>query len=77
LDDVKDHMGDRTSDMSYLVYREKILPFGGWVNSILAARNEFAAAHNLPARKYPFDWDDFHTGADGRSSVAITCVLCE
>jgi hexosaminidase len=77
LDDVKDHMGDRTGDMSYLVYREKILPFGGWVNSILAARNEFAAAHNLPARKYPFDWDDFHTGADGHSSVAITCVLCE
>jgi hypothetical protein len=31
LDDVKDHLSDRTVDMSYLVYRELILPFGEWV----------------------------------------------
>jgi hexosaminidase len=59
LDDVKDHLPDRTVDMSYLVYREKILPFGQWVNAIAAARNQFAAAHNLPARNYQFDWQDF------------------
>jgi hexosaminidase len=31
LDDVKDHLPDRTVDMSYLVYRELMLPFGDWV----------------------------------------------
>ena len=41
-DDVQDYPADRTVDMSYLVYREKILPFGDWVNSILTARNQFA-----------------------------------
>jgi hypothetical protein len=58
LDDVKDHLPDRTVDMSYLVYREKLLPFGTWVNSIAAARNQFAAAHNLAARTYQLSWDD-------------------
>jgi hexosaminidase len=59
LDDVKDHLPDRTIDMSYLVYREKILPFGEWVSAIAAARNKFAAAHNLPSRNYRLAWDDF------------------
>ncbi|MGB8480890.1 MAG: glycoside hydrolase family 20 zincin-like fold domain-containing protein [Acidobacteriaceae bacterium] len=59
LDDVKDHLPDRTTDMSYLVYREKLLPFGEWVNAIAAARNRFAAAHNLPTRNYRLAWDDF------------------
>jgi hexosaminidase len=59
LNDVKDHLPDRTADMSYLVYREKILPFGEWVNAIAAARNQFAAAHNLPTRNYRLAWDDF------------------
>jgi hexosaminidase len=60
LDDVKDHLPDRTTDMSYLVYREKLLPFGEWVNAIAAARNQFAAAHQLPARNYRLAWDDFN-----------------
>lgn len=59
LDDVKDHLPDRTIDMSYVVYREKLLPFGEWVNAIAAARNQFAAAHNLPTRNYHLAWDDF------------------
>jgi hypothetical protein len=58
LDDVKDHLPDRTVDMSYLVYRETLFPFGTWVNSIAAARNQFAAAHNLPVRNYQLSWDD-------------------
>jgi hypothetical protein len=45
--------------MTYLVYREKILPFGQWVNAIADARNQFAAAHNLPARNYHLAWQDF------------------
>ncbi|MEO6923003.1 MAG: hypothetical protein ABI142_04200, partial [Bryocella sp.] len=61
LDDVKDHLPDRTVDMTYLLYREKLLPFGEWVNSILAARNKFAAAHHLPVRDYRLAWDDFTT----------------
>jgi hypothetical protein len=59
LDDVKDHLPNRTVDMSYLVYRETLLPFGAWVNSIAAARNQFATAHHLPARNYRLAWDDF------------------
>ncbi len=58
LDDVKDHLPDRTVDMSYLVYRETLLPFGTWVNSIAAARNQYAAAHNLKVRDYRLSWGD-------------------
>ena len=58
LDDVKDHEADRTVDLSYLVYREKILPFGEWVNAILASRNQYAAAHQLPPRDIRWNWDD-------------------
>jgi hypothetical protein len=32
--------------------------FGDWVNAILSARNQFAAAHRLPARDERFDWSD-------------------
>ncbi|HLK18066.1 MAG TPA: beta-N-acetylhexosaminidase [Bryobacteraceae bacterium] len=58
LDDVKDHVPDRTVDMSYLVYRELQLPFGDWVNGILRARNQYAAAHQLPQTSISFDWQD-------------------
>jgi hexosaminidase len=59
LDDVKDHLPGRTADMSYLVYREKLLPFGDWVNAIAVARNQFATAHHLPVRDYHLSWDNF------------------
>ncbi len=58
LDDVKDHLPDRTTDMSYLIYREKLLHFGTWANGIAAARNRFAAAHHLPARDYHLAWQE-------------------
>ncbi len=58
LDDVKDHLPDRTTDMSYLVYRELLLPFGDWVNQVLNARNAYALAHGIPARNGRFDWAD-------------------
>ncbi len=58
LDDVKDHVPDRTVDMSYLVYRELQLPFGEWVNAIIRARNQYAAAHQLPENSLAFDWQD-------------------
>src|SRR5579864_399257 len=58
LDDVKDHVPDRTVDMSYLVERELRVPFGEWVAAIRTARNQFAAANHLPADARRFDWLD-------------------
>jgi hexosaminidase len=62
LDDVKDHVPDRTVDMSYLVERELRLPFGEWVAAIRAARNQFAAANHLPTDSRRFDWRDLEAG---------------
>ena len=58
LDDVKDHVPDRTVDMTYLVYRELQLPFGEWVSALRASRNQYAAARHLPEKKGEFDWRD-------------------
>jgi hypothetical protein len=58
LDDVKDHLPDRTVDMSYLVWRELLLPFGEWVEKIQSARNAYAQRNQLPARSVRFDWRD-------------------
>jgi hypothetical protein len=58
LDDVKDHVGDRTVDLSYMIQRELLLPLGEWVNQVRMARNEYAQAHNLPADNRAFDWKD-------------------
>jgi hypothetical protein len=63
VDDVKDHLPVRTVDMSYLVYRELRYPLGEWANQILAARNQYAQAHQLPTRQVRFDWKDTSTFA--------------
>lgn len=68
LDDVMDPLADRTVDMSYLVYREKLLPFGTWVDSVLASRNEYAISHRLPVRQYRLSWDSFNTGSPGSAA---------
>src|SRR5579883_2448946 len=60
LDDVKDHLPDRTVDMRYLVYRELLLPFGEWVKQVQAARNQYAKAHQIPAREASWDWTDLN-----------------
>lgn len=73
LDDVKDHLADRTVDMTYLVYREKLLSFGTWVNSIVTARNQFATAHHLSVRTYRLSWDDFSVTPVPCSSAATAC----
>jgi hypothetical protein len=76
IDDVKDHLPARTVDMTYLVYREKILPFDKWVNAIAKARNDFAAQHNLPTRKYQMKWDDFTAPSPVCSSAqTATCGI--
>jgi hexosaminidase len=56
VDDVKDHLPDRTVDMSYLIYRELLLPMDDWYNRVQQARNNYATAHGFPARNEPFDW---------------------
>lgn len=81
VSDVKDHLPGRTVDMTYLVYREKLLPFGKWADSIAAARNQFAETHHLPTRNYRLAWDDFQTTAsvcprDSESSNADHSAAC-
>ena len=56
LDDVKDHEPDRTVDLSYLVYRQLLLPFDDWYENVRAARNSYASKHGLRARSDFLDW---------------------
>ena len=58
VDDVKDHLPDRTSDMSYLIYRELNLPLGDWYAKVEIRRNSFAAQHHLPEKELPLSWKD-------------------
>ena len=58
VDDVKDHQPVRTVDMSYLVYRQRLYPLGDWAAETLAARNEYARAHQLPERTGELNWKD-------------------
>jgi hypothetical protein len=59
LDDVKDHVGDRTVDLSYMIQRELLMPLGEWVSQIRMARNQYAQAHNAPPDNQVFDWKDY------------------
>lgn len=56
LDDVKDHEPDRTVDLSYLVYRQLLLPLDDWYENVRAARNSFAGKHGLRARNDALNW---------------------
>ncbi|MCC7499979.1 MAG: beta-N-acetylhexosaminidase [Bryobacterales bacterium] len=56
LDDVKDHVPDRTVDMSYLIQRELDLRLGQWYEKVQAVRNGYAAAHQQPMRSRPLNW---------------------
>lgn len=58
LDDVKDHLADRTVTVDYLVYRELTLAFGDWVKEVQAVRNQYAEAPGLPTETNAFDWKD-------------------
>lgn len=58
VDDVKDHLPVRTVDMTYLIYRELLYPLGEWTAKTQAVRNEYAGAHDLPARSGSWDWKD-------------------
>ena len=56
LDDVKDHVPDRTVDMSYLVMRTRNLPLEDWYGKLEALRNEYGAKHGFAARKVALNW---------------------
>jgi hexosaminidase len=56
LDDVKDHLPDRTVGVEYLVYRELQLPLGDWAKQTTAARNQYAKAHGLAERNGAVEW---------------------
>lgn len=56
VDDVKDHLPDRTVDLSYLVQREMLLHVDEWFQRTQAARNAYALVHHLPARKSELVW---------------------
>ena len=71
LDDVKDHLPDRTVDMSYLFYREMLLPLGDWVQKVEAVRNTFAQENGLPARHDHFDWMDTKTVLPARAGSGL------
>ena len=66
MDDVKDHRPARTVDMSYLVYRELLYPLGDWAAKVVAVRNQYAVAHNLPPRDFALHWKETADGATGR-----------
>jgi hexosaminidase len=59
VDDVKDHLPMRTVDLSYLIYRELLLPLGQWYDQVEAARNQHAKAYNLPARNDKLEWKEY------------------
>ncbi|TAM81016.1 MAG: hypothetical protein EPN47_14135 [Acidobacteria bacterium] len=63
VDDVKDHLPVRTVDMSYLIYRELLLPLGKWYDEVESVRNHYAKAHGLPLRDTKLDWKDYETQA--------------
>ncbi len=56
MDDVKDHLPDRTVDMSYLVYDEFLLPIEDWYERTQAVRNSYARAHQLPTQNELLKW---------------------
>jgi hypothetical protein len=58
VDDVKDHLPDRTVDMSYLVYRDIQLPMQPWAEKLADVRNHYAESHQLARREFRFRWAD-------------------
>ena len=55
--------------MSYLVYREMLLPFNEWMEQIQNARNQYARAHQAQVRNEKFDWKDLRPVAGSEVGV--------
>jgi hypothetical protein len=44
--------------MSYLVYRQLLLPFEQWAEQVVSSRNEYAKANGLATRNFSLNWKD-------------------
>ncbi len=51
----------RQEGLLYVFERQFALPFGEWVNEVIAVRNQYAVAHDLPEQPMTFDWQDATT----------------
>ena len=51
----------RQEGLLYVFERQFALPFGEWVNEVIAVRNRYAVAHDLPEQPMTFDWQDATT----------------
>ena len=69
LDDVKDHVPDRTVDMTYQIYRQRLLPMQEWFEKVQAVRNRNAESYNLPERSIPFNWSDIKAASEQREGM--------
>jgi hexosaminidase len=49
VDDIKDHLPGRTTDLSYLLYPALNYHLDDWISKVTIIRNSFANNHNLPA----------------------------
>jgi len=49
--------------MSYLIYREILLPLDKWYDDVESVRNQYAKAHDLPLRDSKLGWKDYETQA--------------
>ncbi|KQS27831.1 glycoside hydrolase [Dyadobacter sp. Leaf189] len=59
VDDIKDHQPVRTTDLSYLIYRELHYPLDQWWNDVKKVRNEYAQQHQLPLMNKDLDWQQY------------------
>jgi hypothetical protein len=59
VDDIKDHQPVRTTDLSYLIYRELHYPLDEWWNSVQKIRNAYAQQHQLPVVNKQLNWQKY------------------
>jgi hypothetical protein len=62
MSDVKDHLPARTQDMSYLIYRELLLPMNQWFSRVRRVRNRYAEAHGVRSQfNATLRWKSYNT----------------
>jgi hypothetical protein len=59
VDDIKDHQPVRTTDLSYLIYRELHYPLDEWWSSVQKVRNAYAQQHQLPVVNKQLNWQKY------------------
>jgi hexosaminidase len=59
VDDIKDHQPVRTTDLSYLIYRELHYPLDQWWDAVKKVRNEYAQQHKLPLTNKQLNWQQY------------------